>query len=153
MKVKSLSLFNFLFGLVLGILLGGSLSHETFVIISKVVFFLSILVIAVFGRQIRIILHSNYLKSWEVLRNRSKWYFVVTRYIVLRGSVLFILFVLPLVLSSTLSRTVVVASIISFVLIAAVQIYFGLEEWTNCEQEYSIQLIRKIGERVRIDQE
>ena len=153
MKVKSLSLFSFLFGLVLGILLGGSLSHETFAIVSKVVFFLSILVIAVFGRQIRVILHSNYLKSWEVLRNRSKWYFVVTRYIVLRGSVLFILFVLPMVLSATLSCTVVVASILSFVLIAAVQIYFGLEEWTNCEQEYSIQLIRKIGERVRIDQE
>jgi hypothetical protein len=119
---------------------------------SRVFFIISTLVIAVFGRQIRILLHDNYLNSWEFLRNRSKWYFVVTRFVVLRGSVLFILFVLPLVLSAPYSGTVVVVTILSFVLIAAVQIYFGLEEWNICEQDYAILLLKNASEQLRIIQ-
>ena len=73
MKIKSLSPFYWFFGLACGLLLGTSLGHETSVIVSKSVFFLSIAVITGFGKQIDAVLHNSNLQEWHFLRTQSKW--------------------------------------------------------------------------------
>jgi hypothetical protein len=152
MKIRSLSPFYLFFGLACGVLLGTFLGHEASVTISKIVFFLSIIVIAIFGKQIDAALHNFDLQDWHILRNRSKWYFVLTRFILLRGIVLFTLFALPMVSGVTFSTTVFIALAISFIVIVAIVTYFGLDEWKNCEQDYTIRLLKNAGEQARIVQ-
>ncbi len=152
MKIRSLSPFYLFFGLACGVLLGTFLGHEASVIISKIVFFLSIIVIAVFGKQIDAALHNFDLQDWHILRNRSKWYFVLTRFILLRGIVLFTLLALPMVSTVRFSITIFIALALSFVVIAVILAFFGLGEWNNCEEDYTIRLLKNAGEQARIAQ-
>jgi len=152
MKIKSLSPFYLFFGLACGLLIGTLLDRQVSVILSKVVYIVSIIVIAIFGRQIDVALHNSDLQYWHILRNRSKWYFVLTRYILLRGFVLFTLFAIPMVSGLTYSGIVFIALAISFAVIAAFLTYFGLAEWNNCEQDYTIRLLKNAGEQARIVQ-
>jgi len=49
-----------------------------------------------------------------------------------------------------LSSTVFIALALSFLAIAVVLAYIGLEEWNNCEQDYAIRLLKNAGEQARI---
>lgn len=152
MKIKSLSPFYWFFGLACGLLLGTSLGHETSVIVSKSVFFLSIAVITGFGKQIDAVLHNSNLQEWHFLRTQSKWLFVLTRYILLQGTAFITLFVLPLVSTVRFSEAVVLALATTVVVIAAILTCLGLSEWKNCEREYAIRLLKDAGEQARIAQ-
>jgi hypothetical protein len=152
MRINSLSTFYLFFGLVCGLFLGTSLGSETSALVSKAVFFLSIAVIAVFGKRIDAALHNSDLEAWHLLRLRNKWYFVLTRYILLRGTSLFILFVFPLVSNVRFSEAIVLALASTIILIIGILTFFGLGEWRNCEQEYAIRLLKSAGEQARIAQ-
>jgi len=152
MKIKSLSPFYLFFGLVCGLLLGLSLGHETSVVVTKIVFFLSIAVIALFGRQIDEALHNSDVRDWHFLRAQSRWYFVLTRYILLRGIALFTLFVLPMIATVRFSKAVVLAVVLTIALIMVILTFFGLSDWRRCEQEYTIRLLKNAGEQARIAQ-
>ena len=152
MKIRSLTPFYLFFGFACGVLLGTFFGHEASVIIAKIIFFLSILVLAIFGKRIDAALHNFDLQDWHILRTRAKWYFVLTRFILLRGIILFTLFAVPMVSTVRITNTVFVALTLSFAVIALILAYFGASEWNNCEQDYTIHLLKNAGEQVRIAQ-
>jgi len=151
-KIKSLSPFYLIFGIVCGFLLGTSLDKNISDVIAKLIILLSLGILVVFGKKIELAFHNEDIQHWSILRTKSKWYFIVTRYVFFRGIILFTLFILPGLLTVKYSNIILIASISGFLLIAIFLTYFGFEEWKNSEQEYTINLLKNAGEQVRIAQ-
>ena len=146
---RSLVPFFLLIGFVCGFFLATALNKETAVLIARFVLALSIVTGALCGKQIEAALHARDLDNWEEIRTRHKWRFITIRYALLRGIVLFALFIFPLLLTVRFSSLVFIASAAGFALLALALAYFGGQEWTTCEREYAIRLLKKTGEQLR----
>ena len=114
--------------------------------------FIAIICLALFGKQLDSALLGLDIQNWSSLRSRGKWYFVATRYVLLRGFVLFMVFVLPSFAGVTFSNTILLATSVGYLVLAIVLAYFGLEQWRASEQEYAIRLLRNASEHVRLAQ-
>jgi len=152
MKIKSLYPFYLLFGIVCGFLLGTSLDEEISSLLTKLITAVSLVILLLFGKQIELALHTEDIHHWPELQTKGKWYFVITRYILFRGIILFTLFILPAFSTVQYSIAILVASLLGLFLLATILAYFGVGEWTNSEQEYTIFLLKNAGEQTRIAQ-
>ena len=151
-KIKPLPLFYLLFGVVCGFLLGTSLNEEISSLLTKLITALSLIVLLLFGKKIELAFHTEDIRNWPELQAKGKWYFVITRYVLFRGIILFTLFILPAFSSVTVSMVILAASVAGFLFLAGLLTYFGLGEWENSEQEYTIYLLKNAGEQTRIAQ-
>ena len=151
-RIKFLSYFYLLFGFVCGFLFSTSLTKDISTIVAKFITLISLVILVVYGKQIELAFHNIDIQNWSILRTHSKIYFIVTRYVLFRGIVLFILFVFPALTTVELSKVIFIAAVSGFLLLASILIYFGREEWKNCEQEYTIQVLKNAGEQARIIQ-
>ncbi len=82
--------------------------------------------------------HAERFARWEIIRRRGKWFFIVSRYVLLRGLVLIIVYEAPAYFSTGLNAVALV-SIIVLVVITIL----GHQEWTDCENQYRIDELRK----------
>src|SRR3972149_1994939 len=115
---KSTSFFYFLFGLPCGFLLGASLEKDASITVGKVLFALVVIVIAVFSRRIESLAHKHHMQKWDALRSREQFYFILTRYVLLRGSIFVIILVGPLVPVLDYSALVLTILLLAFVPLA-----------------------------------
>lgn len=139
----------FLFGAVCGFLLGSSLERESSVIVGKIIFATAVLLIAFFWRRVEATAHTRHVEAWHLLRLRGKWYFIITRYLLLRGSVLFVVLIGPMYMTLGLSTFHFDYLALVLMLFAFITLYLGQEEWSNCEREYEILIIRQAAEQER----
>jgi SNF family Na+-dependent transporter len=75
----------FLFGLLCGLLIGVALDKTWSEAVTKFVYSSAIVILASFGQHLESAAQRRYLAEWSTMRARGKWYFIATRYIVLRG--------------------------------------------------------------------
>jgi len=141
--------FYFLFGALCGFLLGSSLKKESSVIVGKVLFAVAVLLIAFFWRRVEATAHTRHVEAWYLLRPRGKWYFIITRYLLLRGSVLLVVLIGPIYLTLGLSTFHFDYLVLVLMLFIFITLYLGHEEWSNCEREYEILVIRQAAEQER----
>ena len=146
---KSTSFFYFLFGLPCGFLLGASLEKDASITVGKVLFALVVIVIAVFSRRIESLAHKHHMQKWDALRSRGQFYFILTRYVLLRGSIFVIILVGPLVPALDYTALVLTVLLLAFVPLAVMLAFVGHEEWIMCEQDYQVMLLRQAAEDAR----
>jgi len=81
--------------------------------------------------------HHGYARRWQDVRRQGKLVFVFARYVLLRGAVLGIFFVVPMY--STIDfQTIVVLTVLVIFLTAAL----GYREWLDCESQFHAALLR-----------
>ena len=146
---KSTTFFYFFFGLLCGFLLGASLDKDASITVGKVLFALVVIVIAVFSRRIESLAHKHHMQKWSALQSRGQFYFILTRYVLLRGSVFVIILVGPLMPALDHSALVLTILALAFVPLAVMLSYVGHEEWLTCEQDYQVMVLRQAAEDAR----
>ncbi|MCL4538486.1 MAG: hypothetical protein M1378_02620 [Bacteroidetes bacterium] len=146
---KSLSVFHFFTGLLVGFLIGASISREWATIFSRIVGAAVILAVAFFWRRIESYTHKRYVEAWSVRRSRGKWRFVITQYVVIRGGLLFAVFAGPMFTQPPTTGETLAFIVFSLVAFLALMVFLGSESWSQCEREYEVQLLRGAAQRIR----
>lgn len=146
---RSLSVFHFFAGLLVGFLIGASISRQIATISSRIIDGAVILTVAFFWRRIESYTHKQYMETWSVRRPRGKWRFVLTQYVLIRGGLLLIVFAGTMFTQPPITAETLM--FIGFLVIAflALMAYLGHESWNQCEREYQVQLLRGAAERIR----
>ncbi len=146
---KSAAPFYFLFGLLCGFFLGASLEKEATVTVGKALFTVVVIVIAVFSRRLESIAHKHHMQKWSDLRSRGQFYFILTRYVFLRGFILVIILVGPLLPTLRYSALMLTILLLAFVPLIVMLSYVGHEEWILCEQDYQVMVLKQAAEESR----
>lgn len=148
---KSLSLLYFFFGLLCGLFIGVLLDKGWSDVVTKCISSGAIIVIALFWHRIESVAHKRYLETWSIRRSRGKWHFILTEYVLIRGSILFVVTAGPLLPMLRFTETTAVILFASIVTLALLLIYLGYEAWTRCDQDYEIQVLRRAAEQLRTE--
>ncbi len=149
MKKNAVAVFCLLFGLTAGLLAGSSLGREYSTVIAGIVLVIGVLFLVTFWRTFERGAHLANLESWERHQARGKVYFIVTRYLLLRGGILTVLIIAPGWIISTISFTAFGYLAEVFVLLFLIMSILGHVEWTDCTREYQAGIMRDLGESAR----
>jgi hypothetical protein len=147
---RPLSIFYFFSGLLVGLIVGMSLDKQWTVVVTRFISAGVIIILSFFWRRIESYSSKRYLDTWSTHRARGKWRFIFIHYVFIRGLILLVVFagpMLPSFVFTTLTVTIIGASIIALVLLL---IYLGHETWTTCEQDYEILVLRQAAQQARI---
>ena len=147
---RSVSLLYFFSGLLVGLLIGVSLDKEWTSVVSRFISAGAIIIIAFFWQRIESATQKRYLESWPHHRSRGKWRFILTHYVLIRGTILFMLFAGPMLPSIKLMMSTGIIILASAALLALLLMYLGHEAWTKCEQDYEVQMFRQAAEQSRV---
>jgi hypothetical protein len=148
-KTISLMPILLLLGIALGFMIAIALGDEYSFSVLRWFIVVSIISMAKYGKRIESTLHEINLSHWNHLRSLNKWNFVITRYALLRATVLFSIYVIPLLLKVRMSLLVFIVSTSTFLFLGVILSYFGSNEWKDCEREYVIRQLKVKGEQLR----
>jgi hypothetical protein len=146
MKTERFGFLFLLFGIFCGFLLGSALAPETGVWVRRGLSAGAIFFVALFWRRIESRSHALHVEQWENLRNMGKWNFILSRYVLIRGIVLFVIFVGPAVSELSFSVPFIVVLALGGTLLVPLLLYLGHQEWNDCEREMEIRSLRKTAE-------
>jgi hypothetical protein len=149
MMTKSTAFSYFLFGLLCGFLLGVSLEKEASSIVGWTMSAGAMLFVAIFSRRLESLSHKRHLENWEIHRRRGQTWFILSRYICVRGLAIIILFVGPFVPALRYSTLVASVLLLTAIPLVVTLSYIGHEEWVMCEQDYEVILLKQAAERAR----
>jgi hypothetical protein len=152
MKTERFEYLYLLFGLYCGFLLGSSLGVEAGVWFRRAVYSIGILFIGFFWRRIESRAHREHLDQWEELRARGKWFFVISRYVVVRGFVLLVIFGGPAVFEMRFSGTLLAVTAVTGAILVPMFVYLGQQEWHECQREFEIRAIKNAAEYISLKQ-
>lgn len=152
MKTERFEYLYLLFGLYCGFLLGSSLGQEVGVWFRRAVYSIGILFIAFFWRRIESRAHRENLERWEELRSRGKWYFVISRYVVVRGFILLVIFAGPALFELKFSNPLLFVTAVAGAILVPMFVYLGRQEWLECEREFEIRAIKNAAEYISLKQ-
>jgi hypothetical protein len=146
MKAERFEYLYLLFGILCGFLLGSSLDQETNVWVRRLLFTGAIFFVALLWRRMESRAHKHHLEQWEGLRIRGRWYFILSRYMLVRGIVLLVIFVGPAL--SWLKFSIALMATLAFVgiLLVPLLLYLGHQEWNDCVRENEIRSLRQTAE-------
>lgn len=126
--------------------MGSSVYQETSVAVRKYILALGIIFIAFFWRRFKSKAHRHHLTIWEHIRQQGKWYFIITRYLLLRGIILSVILIGPAISSLQFSAVILKIIIVSLIPLFGIIFYYGFEEWNDCEQEVQIIKLKQVSE-------
>lgn len=148
-KPKSLSVFYFFAGLLVGFFIGVSINREWATVVARLIGAGAIVGIALFWRRIEAYSHKRYLETWAARRLGGKWLFILTQYILIRGSLIFAAFIGPMLSRSVITKQTMMIVFVSLIPFVALMTYLGHESWRECEADYEVQVLRDAAERSR----
>lgn len=144
---QKISYMYFGAGLIFGFTLCLLMQREgtfTFTLLLQVVGYLVALFL---WRWIEDRMHTHYTERWQYVRRQGKFLFVIIRYVVLRGTILSLLFIGPLF------RTIDFRTACFFeVLVLAITTLLGYQEWSDCENLYQASLLRDTATSLKVIQ-
>jgi hypothetical protein len=149
MNNKTYILICIFFGFFCGFLLGESLERGLSITIGRILYAGSILIVGLFWRSIDARSHQRHLEVWLELQKRGKWYFILTRYILLRGGLLLALFGVPLYFNANFTSVVYRTIALIFGVLVVMMILLGHLEWLYCEQDSNILAFRRAAEEAK----
>jgi hypothetical protein len=147
---KTLSVFYFFSGLVVGLLIGLSVNKELVPILLRVLATCTIIVVAFFWRRIESYAHKRYLETWSNHKSGGKWRFIITQYVLIRGSALTAAVILPAIPTLILTTYTVVIILATTAILVLLLIYLGHESWTECQQDNQVQVFRHAAEQSKV---
>jgi hypothetical protein len=95
------------------------------------------------------VMHAQNVEFWERHHVRGQWYFVITQYCLLRGSLVLFILIAPVYTISGVTITDLRYTSMIVVLLSIVTIWTGCIEWSSCEREFTARSIRDAAEQVR----
>lgn len=137
------------FGLLCGFLIGTSLDEEISVIVGRIIFTIAIFLLVILWQPIETSAHKRHLELWRTLRQRGKWLFILSRYVLLRGTVLAVIVLAPFLRELIFNTTVSIILLLSLALLIPTLSFLGYEEWKRCEQEFHVLALRQAAEETR----
>lgn len=149
MKEKAFPILYVFFGLYCGFLLGVFLDPDTSSAVVKGLYATAILLLMLFWRSIDRRTHQHYVQNWYELRRKGRWYFVVTRYIFVRGGILLAIFAGPLIFRIRFTGAAIPFLAFSAVVLVVLMTVLGLIEWRYCEQDFAILALKQAAEEAR----
>jgi len=149
MKNKVSILLYIFFGFFSGFLLGASLDRELSMMLGRVLYACGILIVGLFWRTIDVRSHHHHLEIWLELRRRGKWYFIVTRYILLRGGLLLALFGAPLFFNVPFAGPIDRMLELMIIVLMVMMLLLGHLEWRFCEQDSTILAFKRAAEAAK----
>ena len=110
----------------------------------RIVFVLGWLGAIVLWRLFEARLHDKHILLWQYIRQGGRITFIATRYILVRGLVLTLVFVVP-----SYSSLDIQAILMFIILSAFVTSMLGNQEWSDCENQYQADLLRDTATSLR----
>ena len=147
---KSLSVFYFFGGLLVGLLIGLSVSRELSAAVAKIVSAGLIILFSLSWRRIESLTRKRYLESWSFRRAQGKWRFILTHYVLIKGTIIYLAVSAPMIPALVFTTENLMIILSTIVLLAFLMVYLGHEVWTQCEEDYTIKVLREAAERSRI---
>lgn len=146
MKNGKFRVFYYVLGVLCGYLLCLSLEKDLSVVVGKVIFAVAILITVIYWRKLESAAHASHVDSWPSIRKRSKWIFIITRYVLLRGGIFAAVFVGPAwpTLGQSIGNGGYLVMII--LLMTFIMIYLGRQEWDYCQRDYEAWSLRQQAE-------
>jgi hypothetical protein len=141
---KSLLYSHFVGGMIFGLLSFCVLQRVDYSQPGKILFVALFAVLFFLWRWMETRLHIHYFNIWERIRPNGRFNFIFVRYILLRGIVLSILFIVP-----SLSQIDIRTILLFIVLIIIITTMLGTQEWTDCENKYQARLLRDAATSLR----
>lgn len=150
-KQKSYALVYVFIGFYCGFVLGAFLDRDVAAAIGKVLYASAILILGLYWRRLDSRAHQHNLEVWHELRTRGKWYFIVSRYVFLRGGLLLTVFGVPLFSVNNFPNTMGAMLSLITVVLAVMMVILGLTEWRYCEQDFQILALKRAAQEARLD--
>jgi hypothetical protein len=151
MKNKVFPFVYVFFGFYCGYLVGAYIDREFSILVWRILYASAILVVGLFWRRIDQQSHQYHLEIWTNLRRRGKWYFVLTRYVLLRGLTLLLVFGAPLYFDSKFHGVAGrMLALIGGVLVL-MMLLLGHIEWRYCVQDIEILAIKRVAEKAKLE--
>ena len=142
---KVLQGFGYAFSMIAGLLIGSRIGPQFTYILARAALFLGIYVVVKFWRPAERASHFRNLQNWDEHQKHGKVYFVLTRYVVLRGSVLFVLLILPSLYIDDLGIWGFLSIALVIGLIIVTTAILGSGEWNDCEREHRTMIAWEAG--------
>jgi hypothetical protein len=115
----------------------------------RLAFFCGIVVLIALWQWLEHVSHRRNLEKWENIRSRGKWYFIATRYLLTRAIIVLVLMLVPLWSVLKLSGYSLLALALTYLIAILSLTFLGYQEWSTCEQEFEILILRKTARRYR----
>ena len=90
--------------------------------------------------------HKRRLLDWKKIRIQGKTRFILYDYVLLRGGIISILFILILSLKVTISLLLLCAVLP----LCGVMAFAGNEEWKQCEEQYTISTLKSVADKFKV---
>ena len=84
--------------------------------------------------------------DWKNIRIQGKTRFILYDYVLLRGGIISILFILILSLKVTISLLLLCAVLP----LCGVMAFAGNEEWKQCEEQYTISNLKSVADKFKV---
>ncbi len=90
--------------------------------------------------------HKRRMSNWNNIRSSGKTRFILYDYVLVRGGIVFVLFILFLSLKVSIGLLIVCSILPLFGVIA----FAGNEEWKQCEEQYTIATLRSVANKFKV---
>ena len=132
-------------GVSAGILAITFLGPEFNALAAKVILIVGIIGGLAFTRNLNAYYHKKFLENWDFHHSHGMIYFILSRFLVVRGTVAAIFFVLPAIVILKESATWNMNYSFFVLFPALLLIIKGHEEWKSCENEYRARTMRQLA--------
>ena len=136
-------------GFLLGFVCGMLPQKEPGIPYSRIGYFFVTLVLIMLYNWFEGTSHKRHLSRWLDHHKKGKGYFILTHYVLGRAIPILFLFSIPLFLRVDFGVDAIKLLICISVLVFNTFIYFGRQEWSSCEEDFSIQMVREAAERIK----
>lgn len=146
---KSLSVFYFVAGLLVGTFLGSSIGRQWSNVVAKSISAGTIVILAFFWRRIEALAHDYYLESWPDRQNKGERRFILVHYILIRGLVFALAAGGPVFPSLPLTHHTLLTIFAFALAIVLLMMFLGHQAWVQCREDYRIRLLRHAADLSR----
>jgi hypothetical protein len=115
-----------------------SVSNFRFSIIGYIIIFLII--------QSERLAHKRRLLDWKNIRIQGKTRFILYDYVLIRGGIISIVFILILSLKVIISLLL----LCTVLPLCGVMAFAGNEEWKQCEEQYTISTLKSVADKFKV---
>ena len=123
------------------------LQRSSSITIWRALYALSYFIVVMVWQRVERRSHAQRMDMWQYLRRQGMFFFVLTRYTALRGTILTMIFVGPIYAEIDSLTLMVFASLIYFI-----TSIIGYKEWSACEDQHRASLVREAATSIRARQ-
>ena len=144
---KPLAYTYFIAGIIFCVCLYLIMQRSVLPVLTRSLLVAGYFIAIIFWRWIEKRLHKGHIQLWKHIRQNGKLTFIVTRYILLRGIILILIFIVPSY--SAVNIQAIMMFVILFISLTSI---LGNQEWSDCENQYQATLLHDAATSLRVIQ-